>query len=299
MTSETLRASAVPFCLALVCSSVVLGRAKTVAADAPTRDPDAVRLLHEVGNAYRALPAYVDRAEVVVTLGEHRGDAIEESSTLRLTFLRPDRFAIETAKHDVVSNGETLTIANKPFKQYISTPAPKVETIDFGVTDGLDAMTSMELVLDMPLSVASGVLIHFVRGDDPMEAMLRQEDSLRIAPDTVLEGKPAKVLVIADDSGKQPMQIRLTVDPGSKLLKRMELTELGRGRNSKVVWTVQSISTKAPAAAAFAFRPAPGFVHAKGNTLKGTAVLSMAKSMAKYWALGFSMGARQAAPSKD
>lgn len=279
-------------CLVFFWPSSSLGPARAEEPDSPKRNPDALRLLADIRNAYQALPAYADRGEVAfkgtrtAPQGKHSIGSIEGTSMLRMMFLRPNRFVIQTDKHHLVSDGDQLIIADQPSKLYISKPAPK-KTIDtHTITDGLDFMTSAELLLDIPLTFALETAAGLVRGQDPEHVLLDQDAKVRMEPDRVVDGEKAKSLLISEEDGKQRSDLRLIVDPNSKLVKRIEFTGIDDETTCTIVWTVRPISTAVPEANAFTYRPPPGFTKPKGNTLKAAAIMAVAKSIGRGFVTG-------------
>ncbi len=234
--------------------------------DEPPRvgfEPKALQLLNEVIAAYRALPAYGDQGEFVLTMvvaGQPRTQKIP----LRLTLVRPNKLSLEAGLARVVSDGTTLTTWITPLKKYATAPAPKTVTFDTVFTGG--AVGSA--VFGGPGSPMMLVVLNLLLGDDPARSLLDLGDKLSVVEDEPLDGRPCRVLKLASDGGGTAFHLR--IDPATKLLRAIDLTSdpkaladaFPEGQGVKIEsfrWTSGPVSSRAADDATFAIATPQGF----------------------------------------
>ena len=226
-------------------------------------DPKGSQLLNEVIGAYRALPAYGDQGEFVLTTVVG-GQARTQRHPLHLTLVRPNKLNLETGLARVVSDGKTLTTVVTPLKKYSAAPAPETVTFDTVFTDGPVGSA----VFGGPSSPMMLVVLNLLVGDDPARALLDLGDKLTVVDDRPLDGTPCRVLKLASDGGG--LAFYLLIDPATKLLRAIDLTfdpkaladAFPDGQNVKIDtfrWTSGAVTTKPAADAAFTYEPPKDF----------------------------------------
>ena len=224
----------------------------TVAAGAgDPADTKARAKLDEVARAYRALPAYADRGEFVLTIQVNGAThTVREPASIAL--VRPNRLRIDTGAASLVCDGKTLTTLVTPSKKFTTEPAPKVVT-RATVAGGPVGSLLFGGPSGPPLAMVLGLLL----ADDPAKAVLDQGESLTAEADRTVDGQPCQVLRVDANGGTI---YRLLIDPARKLVRAIDVTPdpkaldvlFPAGTSVKVEayrWSAGSISEKPPAAA--------------------------------------------------
>ena len=238
------------------------------------RDAKAGPLLNQVIAAYRALPAYGDRGELVLSTVVAGQPPKTQTIPLHLTLVRPDKLNLETGLARVVSDGTTLTTVVMPLKKYTVAPAPKTVTFDTVFTGGPVGSA----VFGGPSSPMMLVVLNLLVGDDPAKALLDLGDKLNVVGDRPIDGKACRVLKLSSDGGG--LAFYLLIDPDTKLLRAIDLTfdpkaladAFPAGQGVKIDtfrWTAGPVSTRPAADTAFSFEPPKDFT--KIDTLANAA----------------------------
>lgn len=250
---------------ALAIVGLLVLTARPGAAQSPPAEvePDARRLLEESAAAYRQLRHYADegRFDVSVDLNSRRQ---ERSIPLRTRLSRPERLAIESGVARVVVDAKTMATEIVPTRSFVLSPAPQRLTPEVLTEGPLGAE-----LLGGPAAFATRTLLALLFEEDAVSAILEPGTGLRLDPDSTPE-KPA--LRVASPSGPR---YRLRLDPGSKLLRSIELLPgdgpsksleaLARtAGNLQAEWRSGAISTDAIDPASLEWKPSPGFEEVKG-----------------------------------
>jgi thiol-disulfide isomerase/thioredoxin len=239
---------------------LALAGAQAVAADpapAPApADPKARQLFDDIIKAYKAVTAYADQGKFVFDLSDN-GKAVSQSTPLKLTLVRPNKVDFDAGLVRMVSDGKTLTTTVVPFKKYITTDAPKTITFD---TFRQGAVGS--IVFGGPTAPPMLVLLNLLVGDDPNKLVAELNGVLKLGDS---KNGPSVIIELA-----QGPDFELVVDPATKLLKSINLLvdpdtlakSAAAGHKitiDKFGWEGGSVSTKAPAADAFAYEAPKDF----------------------------------------
>jgi hypothetical protein len=249
--------------LAVLAGTLALSAPATARDPAPpAHDPEARRLLAEVVAAYKALQAYADRGEFAITTTIDDAPKTR-TSPFSLAMARPNRIDLDADLVRILCDGTTLRTVVGPLKSYTETPAPAAITLDTFDDSPIGAF-----LFGGPLRTPLPVLMSLLLADDPAASILdRTGGRLRAEPDRKLGDRDVKALTI--DRQDEP-DLRLLVDPATKLLVRMEqvigpqapaagLPEGVQVSAITVAWVAGTLSTEAPKADAFATEPPKGF----------------------------------------
>jgi thiol-disulfide isomerase/thioredoxin len=233
------------------------GAAKAAhAADAP-HDPKAKQLLDEVIKAYKGLTSYADQGKFVLNISDG-GKAKNESAPLRLTFARPNKLDFDAGLVRMVSDGKTLTTAVAPLQQYLATEAPKAITFDT-----FRQGPAGSVIFGGPTAPPMLILLNLLVGDDPAKVIDELDGTLKLGK----EGKDGQSILLDRKDGPD---FEMVIDPATKLLKSINLViapeilakSAAEGRKITIDqfgWDAGTVSTKAPAATAFAYAPPKEF----------------------------------------
>jgi thiol-disulfide isomerase/thioredoxin len=233
-------------------------------------DPRARGLLNEVAKAYKALGSYADQGQfdVAMTIG---GKAQKHSLPLKLTFVRPNKIELDTGAVRLVSDGKTMSTTIIPLKRYTTAPAPaevSVETFRQGPTGAV--------LFGGPSGAPMFVLLSLLTAPDPAVALGQLGGSLQLAPEDAKAQAPRAPVLLIDQ--EDAPDIRMEVDPGTKLLSRIEFQidpellakSAPQGQKISVErfgWTAGRVSTEIAKDRSFAYEPPKGFT--KVDTLLG------------------------------
>jgi thiol-disulfide isomerase/thioredoxin len=242
---------------------VVLGLASRAAADdakPAEHDPKAKALLEEVAKAYKALEAYSDHGEFVLAATVD-GKSEKVSSPMKISIVRPNKLRLEAGDVEAVSDGTTLTTAVVPFKKYAAAPAPRTlayETFRQGPLGSI--------LFGGPSAPAMHILLNLLVGDDAVKAVTGLGGKLVLDPDGKVDDVSCKAVRLDQAQGAD---IRLLIDPGTKLLKAIDLVfdakELAdKGLAQKISierfgWSAGAVATSNLPEATFAYTPPQGF----------------------------------------
>jgi thiol-disulfide isomerase/thioredoxin len=193
---------------------IVIGATPLHAQNAPV-DAKARARLEEVVRAYRALSAYGDAGEFVLTLKiDGKSHTVRQAASI--TLVRPDRLRIDTGVASLVCDGKTLTSLVTPSRKYATEPAPKSVTLAT-ITSGPVGSLLLGGPSGPPLSMVLGLLL----ADNPARAVLDQGEVLALEPDRELDGHPCQVLRVDAAGGTA---YRLLIDPKTHLLRAIDVT---------------------------------------------------------------------------
>jgi thiol-disulfide isomerase/thioredoxin len=246
-------------CLALVGAGLalwVLRPPRSTAAPADVQ-PEARDLLEEVAKAYRSLPGYADHGRFHFSL-KVNGEAQEQDTPLALAFERPGKLALETEGVRVACDGEHLVTSNSALKKYIRQDAPASVTAESIAGGPLGAMLQ-----GSPASAPVFVLLDLLTTDKGLARLTENAESVSLEEDREVEGKPLRSVFLREENGSG---VRLLIDSGSKLVRRIELVvpqELLEEKSppgatlsdAEIAWTSGEVATASPGAEAFAFAP--------------------------------------------
>jgi thiol-disulfide isomerase/thioredoxin len=184
------------------------------AAPAKPADPKAKILLAEVAKAYKGLNSYTDEGQFVMAMTV-AGKPQKQTLPLKLTFVRPNKMDFDAGPVRLVSDGKIMTTTVIPLKRYTSEPAPgeiNFETFRQGPTGAV--------LFGGPSGASMFVLLNLLTSPDAAAALGQLGGSLQLAPeDPKAAASGAQALLIDQQEGPD---IRLDVDPATKLLTRIE-----------------------------------------------------------------------------
>jgi thiol-disulfide isomerase/thioredoxin len=263
-----------PLLAALAAALALAAPAVADAPKPPTHDPEARRLFDEVVAAYKALPAYADQGEFT-TSATVDGAAQKRTLPFRLALARPNRLSLDAGPIRMTCDGMTLRTVVGPTKSYTEAPAPAAITLHTFVDSPMEAF-----LFGGPLGTPLPVLLGLLVADDPAATVLEITGGrLRAEPDRTLGDRPVRALLIDRDDAPD---LRLLVDPGTKLLVRIEqvlgaeppaagLPEGTRVADLEVAWNAGSIATEAPRDETFALQAPQGLTQVNAPAAEGPA----------------------------
>ncbi len=228
-------------------------------------DPEARRLLDEVAENYRGMPAYSDGGQFAFAI-KVNGEPQEEKTDLSLAFERPNKLALETDGVRVASDGETLVTSKAALKKYLKQEAPKTITLASVLTGPLGAM-----LVGSPAQAPVMVVLDLLVEDHAVDRLIEGAEAVKLEADRPLDGKPLKSVLVEQEGGRG---MRLLIDPGAKLVRRIELVVPAKQLEEKappgtklseltITWSSGAISTESPKPEVFAFVPPADFVEIK------------------------------------
>ncbi len=186
----------------------------SAAAPAKPADPKAKALLAEVAKAYKGLNSYTDEGRFVLAMSIG-GKPQKQTLPLKLTFVRPNKMDFDAGQVRLVSDGKTMTTTVIPLKRYTSAPAPgeiNFESFRQGPTGAV--------LFGGPSGPPMFVLLNLLTSPDAAAALGQLGGSLQLAPEDPKDAASgAQALLIDQQEGPD---IRLDVDPATKLLSRIE-----------------------------------------------------------------------------
>ncbi len=232
----------------------------------------AQRLIDEVEETYRSLPAYVDRGQVS-EVSRFRGKQRTKTSFVSLAFARPNRLAVRFPKSEVVCDGKKLSIGWALFRRYVVIEAPEsvtYSTFTHRMDDTTrnvafsDRQTQLQVVMALLSGTARAAKILPSLGTGPVAEPDRMLDGKRYH--SVLYTKPVDVDMAAS--------MRLLIDPDTKLVKQIhqfyritpeqlafvDKEEPAMRWDISTTWTALSIQTAAAPAELFTYRPPQDFI---------------------------------------
>ena len=234
----------------------------SAAASAKPADPKAKALLAEVAKAYKGLSSYADQGQFVMAMTID-GKPQKQTLPLKLTFLRPNKIDFDAGPVRLVSDGKTMTTTVMPLKRYTSQPAPgeiNFETFRQGPTGAV--------LFGGPTGAAMFVLLNLLTTPDPAPALEQLGGSLQLAPvDPKAATSSSPALFIDQQEGPD---IRMEVDPGTKLLSRIEFQidpktlakSAPAGQSVSIEqfgWTSGAVNTQIAQDRSFAYEVPKGF----------------------------------------
>jgi thiol-disulfide isomerase/thioredoxin len=223
------------------------------------QEPEARRLLDEIAQAYRALPAYVDEGTIQVSATRSKS-VHAQTRKMSIALVRPNKLAVSTDDVRLVCDGDRWTTLVVPLKKYLVAPAPKKLTLAPIENSSLGAV-----VFSGPTGPTMSVLWELLLADDAAASLAQAAETLRREPDRDVSGRPHHVLRLgrADEPA-----LRLYSDAETHLLSRIEVAfdpaELAKAgaetglRELSVTWTAGPRSTQPPPAATFQFQAPDG-----------------------------------------
>ncbi len=178
-------------------------------------DDAADALLRDVINAYKTLPGYSDRGELLATV-EADGKATETRSPFWTAFQRPNFVEINAQFLRIVCDGKDQTAYVKPKRRYVRSKIP-TSIPPFWVDEPAWAAI-YEGNFGLPPLVVLTLLAH----DDPVGAVKEGTYGIKVLDDAPKEkgGKPLRRLFVDQKEGPD---IVLWTDPATHLLERVEL----------------------------------------------------------------------------
>lgn len=224
-------------------------------------EPEARRLLDEVAQVYRGLPAYVDEGSFTFML-KINDKPQEQTTDLRIAFERPNKLAMESDGVRLASDGTTLLTTQSAVKKYIKQEAPEKISLATLLTGPLGAM-----LVGSPVQMPALILLGMLVDDRPVDRLVEGARSVVLEDDRKLDGQTLKSVMIEQEQGPG---LRLLIDPETRLLRRIELIVPASQLQAKappkttlsdlnIAWTSGAIQTEAPAPETFAANPPEGF----------------------------------------
>jgi thiol-disulfide isomerase/thioredoxin len=207
-------------------------------------------LLARVAEAYKALPGYADEGSVTLSFSV-AGDDETRIVPRPFAFARPNRLAVsfEPAAFHIDGDRQVSAIAGL----YLVSDAPG------DLTDSVLARDpAASYIFGGLAGIPSMTLFRLLSSEDPYEAILQGVERLEREPERQVDGVECRSLRIVPQSGPT---VRLLIDPGSFLVRRIEI-EPGPGalpddiQVKEISWSPGAISPEIPPDSRFAFEPA-------------------------------------------
>ena len=137
-----------------------------------------------------------------------------EVAPMSYRFARPGKLVLDTGEVRVMSDGKTITTILVPTKRFLTAPS----------SSGLDATAIADGSAGAILLGGAGgppaqLLLKLLLGSEPATALPDRATALKLEPDRTIEGKPFPAIRI--ELGDEP-PLRLVIDPGTNLIRRME-----------------------------------------------------------------------------
>jgi thiol-disulfide isomerase/thioredoxin len=225
-------------------------------------DPKARELLGEVAKAYRGLDSYADEGKFVVAM-TLAGKPQNQKLPLKFTFVRPNKLDLDAGPVRLTSDGKTLTTSVLPLKRYTTAPSPEkigFETFQEGPVGAV--------LFGGPTGVPMFVLVNLLTAPDAPAALGQLGGSLQLAPDDPKAGAAKHPALLIDQ--QEGPDIRMEVDPATKLLSRIDLqidpSDLEKSAKAgqavtieQFGWTSGAVSTQVQKERSFAYEPPKGF----------------------------------------
>jgi thiol-disulfide isomerase/thioredoxin len=247
----------VPVLFGLLCVASV---SRADGPDTTKHDPAARERLAEVARAYKGLNAYEDHGSFVMAM-KHDGQAIRQTMTMPVKFVRPNKLVVDTDQVRLHCDGTLLTTSVVPLKKYSVAQAPKLPRLETFRDNAMGA-----ILFSSPSGLPMSVLLNLLFREDAVPVLLEGSAGLKAEPDREIDGGPAQAVLIEQSRGPD---LRLLIDPKTKLLKGIELVVREQGREEaksqsqvtdlSFTWTSGAVSTEPPAEKAFVFEPPAGF----------------------------------------
>jgi thiol-disulfide isomerase/thioredoxin len=235
-------------------------------------DPNARALLEQVVKTYRALPAYSDQGEFVVTLSID-GAPRTQTTSMKLAYVRPNKIRLETGNVQLVSDGQLLTTAMAALKKFTRETAPKTLVFDEKFLLG----PAGSMIVGGPAGPPMQIVLNLLLSDDATKEIAHLGDSYKLVEEKSLDGRACRVLRIEASVGPS---YDLFVDSETKLLRAIELVIdakassglIPSGRKfalESVRWLPGKVETEPAADELFAYTPPKDF--SKVETLAAAA----------------------------
>ena len=216
-------------------------------------DAKARQRLDEVAKAYKGLSAYTDKGSFSLS-ATIDGNAETQTSPVPISLTRPNKLSLTAESVRLISDGNTLTTVVEPFKKYSQEPAPKQLTFET-----FRQGPAGSVLFGGPSGPAMYIVLNLLVGDDPVKAIADLGGDLKVEGDNAL-------LI---DHGQGP-DVRLVIDPATKLLKGVDLVfdpadlkkSVPEGRKvaiEKFGWSAGAVETKPAKDDSFAFTVPKGY----------------------------------------
>ena len=225
-------------------------------------EAEARRLLDEVREAYRAMPAYADEGSFALAL-DLGGRPLERSRPIRLAFTRPNRIALTAPQVRLIGDGTSLTTVVEPLRTFTVGPCPAEI-----VPETFDNMSIGAFLFGDPSGTPTTLILGLLAGQDPAARLLGPTGHLVLEEDRPVDGRPARVLRFDRRDGPD---VRWLIEPETRHVVRVEiLADLDesethsdpvgfRPSGLSAAWTSGPISTEVPPEGTFTFTPPAGF----------------------------------------
>jgi thiol-disulfide isomerase/thioredoxin len=198
----------------ILCLVFAASLATAHAADGPKGDARGVGLFGDVLRAYRSAPAYRDQGsfEVTARVGD---DTRTVRFPLSITFVRPNKLAIDAGDVKLTGDGKQVQTAVYPSKQLLVGPSPeRVRPAD--LTEGpLGAM-----MLGGPTAGPARLLLALLLDESETPRAFADIREVVSEDDKAVAGKTYHVLRLVMNAGPA---LVLTIDPDTRLLTAIDL----------------------------------------------------------------------------
>ena len=236
-------------------------------------DPEALKRLDQVADAYKALNHYSDQGSFtrVVRFGEKERS---EKTPVAIAFERPNLLLLDAGEVTVFADGKTLTTVLHPTKRYFSGPSPAALSVS-PIADG----PAGALLLGGAAGPPSQIMLKLLLGAGGSPALPDRSSGLKADKPRLWEDVTYDCLLV-EQADEPPL--RLFIDPKTNLIRRMEYVFDNAALSSRVpsnqklsemslAWTSGAISTQAAEKSFFGFRAPEGYVKIEPAKPKVTA----------------------------
>ncbi len=222
--------------------------ASAIPARAADVTPEARKLLDDVARAYKALPAYADKGEVVLTYQAKPGQPpVRQGTNASVALVRPNKVAIDAGIVRIVSDGKVMRTITPPFKMYRDVPATSRLTLAEFADGPLGSVES-----GSPQGLPLHLVLEFLLADDPVKSLVDDARSIKAVSLTNAKGTPHTQILYEPQVGPT---VTLWVDDGTKLVDRVDVAVKGQDTSASLVpnsglaveslsWSAGTILTK-------------------------------------------------------
>lgn len=257
-----------------------------MASDSPLdrSDPAARTRCETLAASYAKLGSYRDHGHFLRTIRFAGRDRVEDTP-LAWAFSRPNKIAIDAGEVRVRCDGKTFTTVLEPTKRFMSSQAEPTLSAST-IADGPAGAVLLGGVTGPP----SELMLKLLLAGPPANCLPSRCTSVKTEPDATIDGKPFPTLRM--EMGDEPA-LRVVIDPSTNLIRRMEYVlddkvtgdripkSAGELSTMSIAWEAGEISTAAPEADAFTYKPDAGFVRVKAAEAKPAAVAAKNEMIGK------------------
>jgi peroxiredoxin len=226
-------------------------------------EPEALKLLDEVVQRYRDLPAYVDHGKLFLAC-EINGKKSSESTSMPFAFARPNRMMIRCASLRFFNDGREITSVLDSSRTYMVDAPPRDGRM---IPESIVRYPGGATILGGVSGLPAYVVLNLLTSSDARKAILEETDGLRLETVASESARSRQSLFIDQHQGPD---IRLFVDRKTKLVTEilvlLDPSQLFERPPTGVVvsnlsfgWVSGAISTEPPDPSTFTFKPPQGY----------------------------------------